>query len=111
MNREKKMTEEKKKYTGYGYHGGGRKAKGTEPKTCTMSINKGKRIIITSDRQPNELKGLEDRLVTRFSKGLTVKINEPDVDTCVEILKEKIKENAAKEGVTISEYCIKKILS
>lgn len=27
-----------KKYTGYGYHGGGRPAKGDEPKTCTMSI-------------------------------------------------------------------------
>jgi hypothetical protein len=30
--------EKKKKYTGYGYHGGGRKSKGSEPKTCTMSI-------------------------------------------------------------------------
>ena len=27
-----------KKYTGYGYHGGGRKAEGDEPKTITMSI-------------------------------------------------------------------------
>ena len=53
-------------------------------------INKGKRIIITSDRQPNELKGLEDRLITRFTQGLTVKINEPDTETCVEILKSKI---------------------
>lgn len=33
------MSEQKeKKYTGYGYHGGGRKAKGDEPRTCTMSI-------------------------------------------------------------------------
>ena len=56
-------------------------------------INKGKRIIITSDRQPNELKGLEDRLITRFTQGLTVKIEEPDIDTCVEILKTKIVEN------------------
>ena len=56
-------------------------------------INKGKRIIITSDKQPNELKGLEDRLITRFTQGLTVKINEPDVDTCVEILKSKIATN------------------
>ena len=29
---------EEKKYSGYGYHGGGRKAKGDEPRTCTMSI-------------------------------------------------------------------------
>ena len=53
-------------------------------------INAGKRIIITSDRQPNELKGIEDRLITRFTQGLTVKINEPDIDTSVEILKSKL---------------------
>ena len=29
---------EEKKYTGYGYHGGGRKPKGEESRTCTMSI-------------------------------------------------------------------------
>ena len=29
---------DEKKYSGYGYHGGGRKAKGDEPRTCTMSI-------------------------------------------------------------------------
>ncbi len=52
-------------------------------------INAGKRIILTSDKQPVDLKGLEERLVTRFKQGLTVKIGEPDVDTCVEILKQK----------------------
>lgn len=56
-------------------------------------INKGKRIIITSDRQPTELKGLEDRLITRFAQGLTVKIDDPDKKTCVEILKRKIEES------------------
>lgn len=59
-------------------------------------INKGKRIIITSDKQPNEIKGLEDRLVTRFTQGLTVKINEPDIDTSVEILKQKIVDSGLK---------------
>lgn len=53
-------------------------------------INKGKQIVITSDRQPGEIKGLEDRLVTRFSQGLTVRINEPDIETCVKIVKEKV---------------------
>lgn len=53
-------------------------------------VSKGKQIVLTSDKQPNELKGLEERLVTRFSQGLTVKIDEPDIDTSVEILKQKI---------------------
>lgn len=61
-------------------------------------INKGKRIIITSDRQPSELRGLEDRLVTRFSQGLTVKIDEPDKETCVQILRKKIADNGIDIG-------------
>ena len=53
-------------------------------------INRGKQIVITSDRQPNELNKLEDRLVTRFTQGLVVTIQDPDQITCVEILKKKI---------------------
>lgn len=56
-------------------------------------VNAGKQIIITSDKQPNELSGLEDRLITRFTRGLTVKIDEPDQNTCVEILRKKIDAN------------------
>ena len=55
--------------------------------------NAGKQIVITSDKQPNELKDLEDRLVTRFSQGLVVSIQEPDQNTCVQILKKKIVAN------------------
>lgn len=53
-------------------------------------IENNKQIVLTSDKQPSELHGLEDRLVTRFTKGLTVNIKEPDQNTCVEILKKKI---------------------
>ena len=56
-------------------------------------INNNKQIVITSDKQPSELSGLEDRLVTRFSKGLLVNIKKPDQETCVEILKKKIVSN------------------
>ena len=59
-------------------------------------VNSNKQVVITSDRQPNELKGLEDRLITRFSQGLTVKINNPDQSTCVKILEQQIK-NAGLE--------------
>ena len=63
-------------------------------------VNNNKQIVITSDRQPTELKGLEDRLVTRFSQGLTVNINNPDSETCVKILEKQI-ENA---GLEISNF-------
>lgn len=53
-------------------------------------INNEKQIVITSDRSPNELKGLEDRLVSRFSSGLSVSIRNPEYETSVEILKKKV---------------------
>jgi len=56
-------------------------------------INAGKQIILTSDRHPSELKGLEARLVSRFNSGLTMNITKPDRATCVEILKRKITTN------------------
>ena len=59
----------------------------------TDMINSSKQIVITSDKQPNELNNLEERLVTRFNQGLVVKIDEPDQNTCVEILRKKIESN------------------
>ena len=50
-----------------------------------------KQIIISSDRSPNDLKNLEDRLKTRFCWGLTVSIFPPDLELRREILKKKIK--------------------
>lgn len=60
-------------------------------------VRLGHQIVITSDRQPNELKDVEQRLVTRFGSGLTVQINEPDRDTCVQILRKKILANNISE--------------
>lgn len=53
-------------------------------------INSGKQVVLTSDRHPNDLKGLEARLVTRFAAGLSININNPDTDTLFAILKKKI---------------------
>lgn len=60
-------------------------------------VKLSKQIVITSDRQPNELKDIEQRLVTRFASGLTVEINEPDSESCLAILKKKIKSNNLSE--------------
>ncbi|MCS7077096.1 MAG: chromosomal replication initiator protein DnaA [Bacteroidia bacterium] len=49
-----------------------------------------KAIILTSDRPPKDLKGLEDRLVSRFSSGLTVDVQLPDYETRLAILEKKI---------------------
>lgn len=53
-------------------------------------IDSGKQVVLTSDKHPNQLKSIEDRLITRFTKGLVISIKEPDQKTCVEILQKKI---------------------
>ncbi len=59
-----------------------------------LLVSQHKQIILTSDRSPSELKGLQDRLVSRFSGGLSIQISCPDKGTLIEILKLKIKANS-----------------
>ena len=56
-----------------------------------LLVSNNKQIVITSDRDPKKLEGLEERLVSRFSSGLTVSIKVPEIDTLMNILKLKIK--------------------
>ena len=59
----------------------------------------GKQIILTSDRPPQEIARLEDRLKSRFAWGLTCDIKKPDVETRIAILREK----ARQENITMDE--------
>lgn len=58
--------------------------------TFTSLYDSNKQIIISSDRSPDDLKLLEDRLLTRFRWGLTVNIYPPDFELRCKILKGKI---------------------
>lgn len=51
--------------------------------------DQGKNIIFSSDKHPNHIVGLEDRLKTRFSAGMTIDIQEPDLESRMAIIKEK----------------------
>lgn len=65
----------------------------------------GKQLILTSDKSPAELSGLEDRLLSRFRWGLSAEIKAPDFDTRKEIVLNK----ARKDGIEFSEEIIEYI--
>lgn len=73
-----------------------------------LFINSNKQIIMTSDRPPLELKGLEDRLVSRFASGLSVGLSAPEYETSLKILKNKIKEQNMSDMI-IDEDVLKYI--
>ena len=58
--------------------------------------NTHKQVILASDRNPQEINGLEQRLVSRFEWGLSAEILMPDVETRVAILKKKQEKHAIK---------------
>jgi chromosomal replication initiator protein len=61
-----------------------------------------KQIILTSDRPPKEIPGLEDRLVSRFEWGLVADIKAPDYETRVAILRKK----ASDDDLTLDDEVI-----
>ncbi len=59
----------------------------------TRLVNDRKQICITADRSPGDIKGLEERLLSRFNQGLNVNIESPEYETSIRILKMKIANN------------------
>ena len=62
--------------------------------TFNVLYNAGRQIVLTSDRHPKELEGLEERLVSRFEWGLVVDVDRPDYETRVAILRRKADEDS-----------------
>jgi chromosomal replication initiator protein len=63
-----------------------------------------KQIIFSSDKHPNFIPGLEDRLRSRFSQGMIVDIIEPDFESRMAILKNKLTELHAHIPPEVLEY-------
>mgnify|MGYP001194870749 FL=1 len=64
----------------------------------------GKQIVMTADRFPGEMKGLQDRLLSRFQSGLSVDIQPPDFEMRVAILLDKAEQNGVNLSYDIIEF-------
>jgi chromosomal replication initiator protein len=63
-----------------------------------------RQIVVTSDRPPKEIPGLEERLVSRFEWGLVADIRSPDLETRVAILRTKAAEGEIAISDEVLEY-------
>jgi chromosomal replication initiator protein len=72
---------------------------------------KGKQIVLSSDRPPKELRDLEERLLSRFQWGLVADIQPPDLETRIAILKQKADLDGINLPMEIIEYIATNITS
>ena len=74
--------------------------------TFNVLYGNNKQIIISSDRSPEELKLLEDRLLTRFNWGLTITIGSPEFELRMNIIDKKIEANklSSEFPTDVKEY-------
>ncbi len=63
-----------------------------------------KQIIFSSDKHPNYIPGLEDRLRSRFGSGMIVDITEPETESKIAIIKSKLQENGIDLADDVVEY-------
>ncbi|RPI73584.1 MAG: chromosomal replication initiator protein DnaA [Ignavibacteriales bacterium] len=64
----------------------------------------GKQIILSSDKPPKELRGLDERLISRFQWGLSADIQPPELETRIAILKRKASDYGMAISSDILEY-------
>ncbi|HBC45802.1 MAG TPA: chromosomal replication initiator protein DnaA, partial [candidate division Zixibacteria bacterium] len=69
----------------------------------------GKQIILTSDRSPREIKGLEDRLLSRFQSGLVADIQPPDLETRIAILQQIVQSEEQAVSFDVLTYIARNI--
>ena len=67
-------------------------------------FQQGKQIVLTTDRHPNELTHLKDRLVSRFQSGLIVDIQPPDLETRIAILMKKAENEKLEIPYDVTEF-------
>ncbi|MCB9050563.1 MAG: chromosomal replication initiator protein DnaA [Lewinellaceae bacterium] len=64
----------------------------------------GKQIILTSDRPPKDLDGMEERLISRFKWGLSADLQAPDLETRIAILEAKMNQEGIEIPQDVTEF-------
>ena len=71
----------------------------------------GRQIVLSSDKTPKELEGLDERLVSRFQWGLTADIQPPDLETRIAILQKKSEEDKIELPQDVLEFVAANVTS
>ncbi|WP_440877390.1 chromosomal replication initiator protein DnaA [Thalassotalea sp. PLHSN55] len=79
--------------------------------TFNALLEGNQQIILTSDRYPKEIDGVEDRLKSRFGWGLTIAIEPPELETRVAILKRKAQESQINLADEVAFFIAKRLRS
>ncbi|HRP17961.1 MAG TPA: chromosomal replication initiator protein DnaA, partial [Ginsengibacter sp.] len=64
----------------------------------------GKQLILTSDKPPKDLEGVQERLLSRFRWGLSTDLQIPDYETRIEILEKKMKNDGLEMPKDVVKY-------
>ncbi|AOT06377.1 chromosomal replication initiator protein DnaA [Pseudoalteromonas luteoviolacea] len=79
--------------------------------TFNALLEGNQQIILTSDRYPKEIEGVEDRLKSRFGWGLTIAIEPPELETRVAILMKKAQQSNINLPHEVAFFIAKKLRS
>ena len=74
-------------------------------------IEGGKRVIMTCDSYPKQIEGMEERLISRFSWGLTVEIQPPELEMRVAILMKKAEADSIKLDHNVAFFIAQNVRS
>lgn len=79
--------------------------------TFNALLEGNRQVILTSDRYPKEIDGVEDRLKSRFGWGLTITIEPPELETRVAILMQKAQQSNMKLPEEVAFFIAKRLRS
>jgi chromosomal replication initiator protein len=79
--------------------------------TFNVLYQNGKQIVLTSDRPPREISGVEERLLSRFQQGLVTDIQPPDLETRIAILNKKTESDGISIPIEVATFIADNVTS